>query len=249
MTKIAIKAEEISKAYFTDKIGTGTVSRDFERWSARIRGKADPYLSIEPNPKKNTAAQNIVWALKDISFEIHQAEVVGLVGHNGAGKSTLLKILSRITTPTSGKITGNGRMISLLETGTGFHPELTGRENIHLNGAMLGMHKSEIIREMDAILFFTGLEKYIDVPVKRYSSGMYARLAFSIATHLSADILIIDEVLAVGDQSFQLTCIEKLKSLSRREGRTIILVSHNSDNIKSLCHREIKLFNGQMSCQ
>lgn len=249
MTKIAIKAEQISKAYFTDKIGTGTASRDFERWFAKIRGKADPYLSAEPNAKKNTAAQNIFWALKDISFEIRQAEVVGLVGHNGAGKSTLLKILSRITTPTCGKITGQGRMISLLETGSGFHPELTGRENIHLNGAMLGMRKSEINREMDAILLFAELEKYVDVPAKRYSSGMYARLAFSIASHLYADILIIDEVLAVGDQAFQLSCIKKLKSLSQEEGRTIVLVSHNSENIRALCHREISLIKGEISCQ
>ncbi|HMI02658.1 MAG TPA: ABC transporter ATP-binding protein [Pedobacter sp.] len=250
MTKIAIKAEKITKAYFTDKIGTGTITRDFERWLAGICGKADPYLPAEPNPENNfNVSQKIFWALKNISFEINQGEVVGLAGHNGAGKSTLLKILSRITTPTSGKIIGTGRIISLLEIGSGFHPELTGRENIHLNGAMLGMRKSEIKREMDAILFFAEVEKYIDIPVKRYSSGMYTRLAFSIASHLYSDVLIVDEVLAVGDHAFQLKCIDKLKSLSRDEGKTIILVSHNSENIKSFCHKEIKLINGQLSCQ
>jgi lipopolysaccharide transport system ATP-binding protein len=250
MTKIAIKAEKISKVYFTDKIGSGTVSRDFERWFARIRGKTDPYLSVESNYKKTVnTAEKIFWALKDVSFEINQGDIVGLAGHNGAGKSTLLKILSRITMPTSGKITGTGRLISLLEIGSGFHPELTGKENIHLNGAMLGMRKSEINREMDAILSFAELEKYVDVPVKRYSSGMYTRLAFSIASHLYSDVLIIDEVLAVGDPAFQSKCIEKLQSLSRKEGKTIILVSHNSEHIKSLCHKEIKLINGQISCQ
>lgn len=247
MTKIAIKAEMISKAYFTRKIGTGTLSRDFERWLARIRGKSDPYLSLDLAYKSRpNSTQKILWALQNISFEINEGDVVGLVGDNGAGKSTLLKILSRITSPTSGKITGAGHIISLLEIGSGFHPELTGRENIYLNGAMLGMRKSEITRQLDNILCFSELERFIDMPVKRYSSGMYTRLAFSVACHLHSDILIIDEVLAVGDHTFQQKSIDKLKSLSTEHGKTIIMVSHNLQNIKSLCNREIILINGQI---
>lgn len=248
MTKTVIKAEKISKAYFTEKIGTGTLSRDFERWLARIRGKADPYLSLDVADKsKPHSAQKVLWALQNVSFEINKGDIVGLVGDNGAGKSTLLKILSRITSPTSGKITGTGHIISLLEIGSGFHPELTGRENIYLNGAMLGMRKLEITRQLNNILCFSELGRFIDMPVKRYSSGMYTRLAFAIASHLNSDILIIDEVLAVGDHAFQRKSIDKLQSLSIEQDKTIIMVSHNLQNIKSLCNREILLINGQIS--
>jgi len=200
----AIKVEGLSKAYQLGDFGTGTISRDVERFIARMRGKEDPYLRIgETNDRTAKGESNIVWCLKDLNFDIEQGDAVGIIGRNGAGKSTLLKILSRITSPTTGSIKIKGRIASLLEVGTGFSPELTGRENIYLNGAILGMRKSEIKRRFDEIVDFSGVERYIDTPVKRYSSGMYVRLAFAVAAHLESEILIVDEVLAVGDAEFQ----------------------------------------------
>src|SRR6478736_160264 len=193
---IAIKVENLSKAYQLGVIGTGTLGNDLKRWYARTRGKEDPFLKIgELNDRTVKGTSDVVWSLKDVNFEIEQGDAVGIIGRNGAGKSTLLKILSRVTSPTTGKITGNGRVASLLEVGTGFHPELTGKENIYLNGAILGMRKKEITRQFDAIVDFAGVERYIDTPVKRYSSGMYVRLAFAVAAHLESEILIVDEVL------------------------------------------------------
>jgi len=247
MSKIAIKVENLSKAYQLGNIGTGTISRDIERWFARMRGKEDPFLRIgETNDRTTKSESNIVWSLKDINFEIEQGDAVGIIGRNGAGKSTLLKILSRVTAPTTGKISGNGRIASLLEVGTGFHPELTGRENIYLNGAILGMRKREIDRKFDEIVDFSGVQKYIDTPVKRYSSGMYVRLAFAIAAHLEPEILIVDEVLAVGDSEFQKKCLGKMKDASENEGRTVLFVSHNMAAVKQLCNRGLVLQHGQL---
>ena len=245
MSNIAIKAENLSKAYQLGEIGTGTISRDLERWYARIRGKEDPFLRIgETNDRTAKGSSDIVWSLKDINFEIEQGDAVGIIGRNGAGKSTLLKVLSRVTSPTSGRITGKGRIASLLEVGTGFHPELTGRENIYLNGAILGMRKKEITRKFDEIVDFAGVERYIDTPVKRYSSGMYVRLAFAVAAHLESEILIVDEVLAVGDAEFQKKCLGKMGEVSKGEGRTVLFVSHNMASIMELCNKAIVLENG-----
>jgi lipopolysaccharide transport system ATP-binding protein len=242
---IAIKVENLSKAYQLGEIGTGTISRDLERWFAKVRGKEDPFLTIgEANDRTTKGTSDVVWSLKDINFEIEQGEAVGIIGRNGAGKSTLLKILSRVTSPTIGKITGKGRIASLLEVGTGFHPELTGRENIYLNGAILGMRKREITRKFDAIVDFAGVERYVDTPVKRYSSGMYVRLAFAVAAHLESEILIVDEVLAVGDAEFQKKCIGKMDDVSKSEGRTILFVSHNMTALNSLCTKAIYLKDG-----
>lgn len=244
---IAIKAENLSKAYQLGEIGTGTISRDLERWYARIRGKEDPFLRIgETNDRTSKGNSDIVWSLKDINFEIEQGDAVGIIGRNGAGKSTLLKVLSRVTSPTTGRITGKGRIASLLEVGTGFHPELTGRENIYLNGAILGMRKKEITRKFDEIVDFAGVERYIDTPVKRYSSGMYVRLAFAVAAHLESEILIVDEVLAVGDAEFQKKCLGKMGEVSKGEGRTVLFVSHNMGSVKALCNNSILLQNGRL---
>ncbi|MFN0293160.1 ABC transporter ATP-binding protein [Pedobacter helvus] len=242
---IAIKAENLSKAYQLGQIGTGTISRDLERWYARIGGKEDPYLRIgETNDRTSKGNSDVVWSLKDINFEIEQGDAVGIIGRNGAGKSTLLKVLSRVTSPTTGRITGKGRIASLLEVGTGFHPELTGRENIYLNGAILGMRKKEITRKFDEIVDFAGVERYIDTPVKRYSSGMYVRLAFAVAAHLESEILIVDEVLAVGDAEFQKKCLGKMGEVSKGEGRTVLFVSHNMGSVKTLCDKAILLNQG-----
>lgn len=244
---IAIKVENLSKAYQLGEIGTGTISRDLERWVAKLRGKEDPFLKIgETNEQSTKSSSGIVWSLKDINFEIEQGDAVGIIGRNGAGKSTLLKILSRVTSPTSGKISGKGRIASLLEVGTGFHPELTGRENIYLNGAILGMRKKEITRKFDEIVEFAGVERYVDTPVKRYSSGMYVRLAFAVAAHLESEILIVDEVLAVGDVQFQKKCLGKMQDVSKNDGRTILFVSHNMTAIKNLCRSAILLKSGQV---
>lgn len=244
---IVIKAENLSKAYQLGNIGTGTVSRDLERWYARIRGKEDPYLKIgETNDRSIKASSDIVWSLKDINFEIEQGDAVGIIGRNGAGKSTLLKILSKVTAPTTGRITGKGRIASLLEVGTGFHPELSGRENIFLNGAILGMRKKEIQRKLEEIVDFAGIERYLDTPVKRYSSGMYVRLAFAVAAHLESEILIVDEVLAVGDAEFQKKCLGKMGEVSKGEGRTVLFVSHNMGSIRELCSKSILLINGML---
>jgi lipopolysaccharide transport system ATP-binding protein len=242
----AIKVENLSKIYRLGEIGTGTISRDLERWyKTKLLGKEDPFLKIgESNDRSKKGASDIVYSLKDINFEIQQGDAVGIIGRNGAGKSTLLKILSRVTTPTTGKINIKGRVVSLLEVGTGFHPELTGRENIYLNGAILGMRKKEIDRKFDEIVDFSGVERYIDTPVKRYSSGMYVRLAFAVAAHLESEILIVDEVLAVGDAEFQKKCLGKMGEVSKGEGRTVLFVSHNLGSILQLCGCSILLNNG-----
>lgn len=245
MSNIAIKVENLSKAYQLGQIGTGTISRDLERWYARIRGKEDPFLRIGESNNQNTKSESdVVWSLKDINFEIEQGDAVGIIGRNGAGKSTLLKILSKVTAPTTGKISGKGRIASLLEVGTGFHPELSGRENIFLNGAILGMRKKEIQRKLDEIVDFAGMERYLDTPVKRYSSGMYVRLAFAVAAHLESEILIVDEVLAVGDADFQKKCLGKMGQISTGEGRTVLFVSHNMDAVNRICKRSILLNQG-----
>lgn len=247
MSNIAIKVENLSKAYQLGQIGTGTISRDLERWYARIRGKEDPFLRIGESNNQNTRSESdVVWSLKDINFEIEQGDAVGIIGRNGAGKSTLLKILSKVTAPTTGRISGKGRIASLLEVGTGFHPELSGRENIFLNGAILGMRKKEIQRKLEEIVDFAGIERYLDTPVKRYSSGMYVRLAFAVAAHLESEILIVDEVLAVGDAEFQKKCLGKMGEVSKGEGRTVLFVSHNMGSIKSLCEKSIMLETGKV---
>lgn len=248
MGNIAIKVENLSKAYQLGEIGTGTMSRDIERWWARLRGKEDPFLKVgETNDRSKKGSSDVVWSLKDINFEIEQGDAVGIIGRNGAGKSTLLKILSKVTSPTAGKISGKGRIASLLEVGTGFHPELTGRENIYLNGAILGMRKREISKKFDEIVDFAGIERYIDTPVKRYSSGMYVRLAFAVAAHLESETLIVDEVLAVGDVEFQKRCLGKMGEVSKGEGRTVLFVSHQLGNISQLCDSTILLEQGTVA--
>lgn len=245
MSKIVIKAENISKQYRLGLVGTGTIKDDMKRWWYKMRGAEDPFLKIgEANDRSSKGESDYVWSLKDINFEINQGDSVGIIGRNGAGKSTLLKILSQVTQPTTGKIYTKGRIASLLEVGTGFHPELTGRENIFLNGAILGMRKHEIARKLDEIIAFSGVERYIDTPVKRYSSGMYVRLAFAVAAHLESEILIVDEVLAVGDAEFQKKCLGKMNDVSKGEGRTVLFVSHNMAAIRSLCNRGVFLENG-----
>ncbi|TDO23136.1 ABC transporter ATP-binding protein [Pedobacter duraquae] len=240
-----IKAENLSKAYQLGEIGTGTISRDLERWWAKVRGKEDPFMRIgETNDRSIRGTSDIVWSLKDINFDVQQGDAVGIIGRNGAGKSTLLKILSRVTAPTTGSIKIKGRVASLLEVGTGFHPELSGRENIYLNGSILGMRKAEIKKHFDAIVDFSGVERYIDTPVKRYSSGMYVRLAFAVAAHLESEILVVDEVLAVGDAEFQKKCLGKMNDVSKGEGRTVLFVSHNMTAIRNLCRNSLLLNNG-----
>ena len=242
---VILKVDNVSKQYRLGLVGTGTLTHDFNRFWHRIRGKEDPYLKIgEVNDRAAKATQNYVWALNDINFEVQKGEVLGIIGKNGAGKSTLLKILSRVTSPTTGSIKTKGRIASLLEVGTGFHPELTGRENIYLNGAILGMSKAEIKSKEEEIIDFSGCQMYIDTPVKRYSSGMRVRLAFAVAAHLEPDILVIDEVLAVGDAEFQKKAIGKMQDISKGEGRTVLFVSHNMAAVKSLCTRGIVLENG-----
>lgn len=246
---LAIRVENLSKAYQLGQIGTGTISRDLERFIAmKIRGKEDPFLKLgQTNDRTKSGDSDIVWSLKDINFDIEQGTAVGIIGRNGAGKSTLLKLLSRITSPTSGQVKIKGRIASLLEVGTGFHAELSGRENIFLNGAILGMRKKEIKRKFDEIVDFAGVERYIDTPVKRYSSGMYVRLAFAVAAHLESEILIVDEVLSVGDAEFQKKCLGKMGEVSKGEGRTVLFVSHNMAAVKNLCSRGIILKNGMLS--
>ncbi len=247
MARTVIQFENVSKLYQLGEISTGTISRDLSRWWALSRGKSDPVSKIGEVSKKHSDKE--LWALSNISFEIKQGEVLGIIGGNGAGKSTLLKILSRVTKPTSGRIRIRGRIASLLEVGTGFHPDLTGRENIFLNGAILGMRKSEIRNKLDEIVAFAGVERYLDTPVKRYSSGMYVRLAFAVAAHLEPEILVIDEVLAVGDVEFQKKCLGKMKDVSQNEGRTVLFVSHNLASVKSLCPKSIFLKTGKIEYQ
>ena len=242
-----ISVEGISKMYRLGEISTGTLSHDLNRWWSRVRGKADRFESIaEVNDRHIRSQSGYVWSLKDVDFSVKEGEVFGIIGKNGAGKSTLLKILSKITRPTKGAVKIDGRVASLLEVGTGFHPELSGRENVFLNGAILGMRKHEIKSSFDEIVDFSGIERYIDTPVKRYSSGMYVRLAFAVAAHLQPEILIIDEVLAVGDAEFQQKCLGKMQDVSRQHGRTVLFVSHNVVAIKHLCSRGLLLNKGHV---
>jgi lipopolysaccharide transport system ATP-binding protein len=262
MSDNIIKVENLSKQYQLGQVGTGTLTRDLQRWYSRIRGKEDPTLKIgQENILSNRSnstpsaprslilaprSSDFVWALKDINFQVKQGEVLGIIGKNGAGKSTLLKILSQVTSPTTGEVKIKGRIASLLEVGTGFHSELTGRENVFLNGAILGMIKKEIKRKFDEIVDFSGVEKYIDTPVKRYSSGMTVRLAFAVAAHLEPEILVIDEVLAVGDAEFQNKALGKMQDVSSKEGRTVLFVSHNLTAVQRLCTKSLLLQNGKI---
>ncbi len=244
----AIEFINVGKQYRLGVISTGTFSKDFDRWwTMNVLHKEDPYLKIgDVNVRSSKGDSDIVWALKDISFSVEEGDVIGIIGKNGAGKSTLLKLLSRVTAPTVGEIRVNGRIASLLEVGTGFHPEMTGRENIYMNGAIMGMTKAEIKRKFDEIVDFSGCERYIDTPVKRYSSGMTVRLGFSVAAHLEPEILVVDEVLAVGDAEFQKKALGKMQEVSRGQGRTVIFVSHNMTAIHNLCQKGVVLKDGMM---
>ncbi len=245
MSEIILKVNNLSKQYRLGTIGTGTFSHDLNRWWSKVRGKQDPYLKVgETNERSVKATSQYVWALKDINFEVKRGEVLGIIGKNGAGKSTLLKILSQITNPTTGLIKSKGRIASLLEVGTGFHPEMTGKENIFLNGAILGMTKKEIHSKLEEIVEFSGCKQYINTPVKRYSSGMKVRLAFAVAAHLEPDILVVDEVLAVGDAEFQKKAIGKMQDITNSEGRTVLFVSHDMNAIRNLCSSLLVLKNG-----
>ncbi len=247
MVENVIEVSNLSKLYRLGEIGTGTLSRDLHRMVARMMGKPDPFLKVgQLNDRAVKGKGDIVYSLQDIDFSIGQGEAVAIIGKNGSGKSTLLKLLSRVTHPTTGEIRVKGRIASLLEVGTGFHPELTGRENIYLNGAILGMRKREIRRRFDEIVDYSEVERYIDTPVKRYSSGMYVRLAFAVAAHLESEILIVDEVLAVGDADFQNKCLGKMKNVSTQQGRTVIFVSHNMASVKSLCRTGLLLDKGRI---
>ena len=242
----AIEFDHVGKQYRLGLVSTKTLSHDLNRWwQTSVLKKEDPYLKIgETNDRSIAGNSEYVWALQDIDFKVEQGDVVGIIGKNGAGKSTLLKLLSKVTGPTVGTIRARGRIGALLEVGTGFHPEMTGRENIYMNGAIMGMTKSEITSKLDEIVDFSGCERYIDTPVKRYSSGMKVRLGFAVAAHLEPEILVVDEVLAVGDAEFQKKAIGKMQDVSRGEGRTVLFVSHNMTSIKALCKRGIILQNG-----
>jgi lipopolysaccharide transport system ATP-binding protein len=248
MSNTVIKIENLSKIYRLGEIGTGTLSHDLNRWwQMNIRGKDDPYAlvgGVNDRTAKARKGEHIA-ALKDINLEVKQGEVLGIIGKNGAGKSTLLKVLSRVTSPTTGSISVKGRLASLLEVGTGFHPEMTGRENIYMNGTIMGMRKWEITRKLEEIVEFAGVAKYLDTPVKRYSSGMKVRLGFAVAAHLEPEILVVDEVLAVGDAEFQKKAIGKMQDVSTNDGRTVLFVSHNMASVKTLCSRGIQLVNGE----
>ena len=245
---IAIEFENVGKQYRLGLVGTGSLQHDINRWwQTSILGKEDPYLKIgEVNDRSTKGHSDYVWALKDISFKVEQGDVVGIIGKNGAGKSTLLKLLSHITAPSTGHITYRGRIASLLEVGTGFHPEMTGRENIYMNGSIMGMSKHEIDRKLDEIVDFAGVERYLDTPTKRYSSGMTVRLGFAVAAFLEPEILVVDEVLTVGDAEFQKKAIGKMGEVSSQGGRTVLFVSHNMAAVRSLCRNGIVLKNGQM---
>lgn len=243
-TSLALRLENIAKLYRLGTVGTGTFAHDLRRWWHRLRGKEDPYAKLgqvnDRTKASSSGSSEYVWALRDVSFDVPQGQILGIIGRNGAGKSTLLKLLSRVTSPTRGCIKSRGRIASLLEVGTGFHPELTGRENLFLNGAVLGMKRREIESRLDEIVEFSGCAKYLDTPVKRYSSGMLVRLGFAVAAHLDCDIMIVDEVLAVGDADFQKKCIVKMRGM-HRDGRTVLMVSHQLNLITSLCDRGIVL--------
>ena len=244
----AIEFNNISKLYRLGLVSSGTLSNDLKRWwQMSVLGKEDPFLKVgSVNDRSKAADSDYVWALKDIDFKVEQGDVVGIIGKNGAGKSTLLKLLSKVTGPTTGTIRAKGRIASLLEVGTGFHSELTGRENIYMNGTILGMTKHEIDKKIDEIIDFSGCERYIDTPVKRYSSGMTVRLGFAVAAHLDPEILVVDEVLAVGDAEFQKKAIGKMQDVSRGEGRTVLFVSHNMASIRALCKTGVLLQNGMV---
>lgn len=248
MNDIAIRFDHVGKLYKLGLVGTGTLSHDLNRWwKTTILRQEDPYLKIgETNNRSKKGASEYVWALKDITFDVHQGDVVGIIGKNGAGKSTLLKLLSRVTSPTTGAIRARGRIASLLEVGTGFHPELTGRENIYMNGSIMGMTRHEISHKLDEIVDFAGVERYVDTPVKRYSSGMTVRLGFAVAAFLEPEILVVDEVLAVGDAEFQKKAIGKMQDVSKGEGRTVLFVSHNMGSMQRLCSRGVLLENGKV---
>ena len=248
MSNIAIQFDHVGKLYQLGVVGTGTLSHDLNRWWAtRVMHKEDPYLKIgETNDRSKKGTSDFVWALKDITFDVEQGDVVGIIGKNGAGKSTLLKLLSRITSPTTGVIRAKGRIGSLLEVGTGFHPEMTGRENIYMNGSIMGMTRAEISRKLDEIVDFAGVERYLDTPVKRYSSGMTVRLGFAVAAFMEPEILVVDEVLAVGDAEFQKKAIGKMQEVSQGGGRTVLFVSHNMGSVRRLCNRGILLENGSV---
>lgn len=245
MSDIVIKVENLYKKYRLGTVGAGTLREEFTGFWAKIRGKENPNLKIGENNLSKSSQNEYIWALQDINFEVKQGEVLGIIGKNGAGKSTLLKILSKITNPTKGQVKIKGRIASLLEVGTGFHPELTGRENIFLNGAILGMTNIEVHQKLEEIIEFSGISEYIDTPVKRYSSGMYVRLAFAVAAHLEPEILVIDEVLAVGDYEFQQKCLGKINEFSQK-GRTIIFVSHDLIQISKLCTKVLYLKEGKI---
>lgn len=249
MSQPVIRFENVGKLYRLGNVGTGTISHDLHRWwVTTVMHKEDPYLKIgETNDRSSKGHSEYVFALKDISFDVNQGEVLGIIGKNGAGKSTLLKLLSRVTYPTTGNIYVKGRIASLLEVGTGFHPELTGRENIYMNGSILGMKKKEIDRKLDEIVDFSGCERYIDTPVKRYSSGMMVRLGFAVAANLEPEILVVDEVLAVGDAEFQRKAIGKMQDVSKGEGRTVLFVSHNMGSVRQLCTTGAVLVDGHIS--
>lgn len=246
-SNVILKVENLGKQYRLGLVGTGTISHDLNRWWSKVRGKSDPYLKVgESNTRNEKGNSDYVWAIRNINFEVKRGEVLGIIGKNGAGKSTLLKILSRVTSPTIGNIKTKGRIASLLEVGTGFHPEMTGKENIYLNGAILGMTKSEINSKINEIIEFSGCLRYIDTPVKRYSSGMKVRLAFAVAAFLEPDILVVDEVLAVGDAEFQKKAIGKMQDISNSNGRTVLFVSHNMAAVRSLCTRGMLIENGEI---
>src|SRR5664280_3330634 len=242
MSNTVISVESLSKAYRLGQIGTGTLSRDINVWWAKVRGKPNPMLRFGETDHGNRDGETL-WALKDVSFSVEQGETLGIIGRNGAGKSTLLKILSQVTAPTSGLVKIKGHIASLLEVGTGFHPDLTGRENIYLNGAILGMTRQEVRRKLDEIVAFAEIEQFLDTPVKRYSSGMFVRLAFAVAANLEPEILVVDEVLAVGDLGFQRKCLGKMQDVTG-EGRTVVFVSHNIGAVLELCSRAILLDHG-----
>jgi ABC-type polysaccharide/polyol phosphate transport system ATPase subunit len=244
MEELAIKIEHVSKEYRLGAIGGGTLRGDLQSWAARMKGKEDPNSKIGSDAARHAGEKFL--ALDDVSFDVKKGEALGIIGHNGAGKSTLLKLLSRVTAPTKGTISYNGRIASMLEVGTGFHPELTGRENVYMNGAILGMTKAEISRKFDQIVEFAEMEKFIDTPVKRYSSGMYVKLAFAVAAHLDSEIMVMDEVLAVGDMKFQQKCLGKMGDAANSEGRTVLYVSHNMNTIRQLCTRCIVLDHGRL---
>ncbi|MBQ7178852.1 MAG: ABC transporter ATP-binding protein [Victivallales bacterium] len=248
---IAIEFNNVSKQYRLGLVSTGTLIHDLNRfWQTKILRREDPYLKIgETNDRTSKGSSEYVWALRDIDFKVEQGDFVGIIGRNGAGKSTLLKLLSRVTSPTTGTIRARGRIASLLEVGTGFHPEMTGRENIYMNGSIMGMRKAEIDKKLDEIVDFSGCERYIDTPVKRYSSGMKVRLGFAIAAHLEPDILVVDEVLAVGDAEFQKKAIGKMQDVAHGGGRTVLFVSHNMRSVRNLCTSSVVLENGKIAFQ